>query len=170
MKEKHMAALVQKGDTISVHYTGRLADGDIFDSSEGREPLKFTVGAGQMIPGFDAAVVGMAQGDKKTVSIAPDQAYGERSDDFLFDFPRANVPEGMEVEEGMQVYLQDNAGNPLPATVVSIGEETLKMDCNHPLAGKTLVFDISIAETGLKPDAGSCAPSSCGSCGCGCGS
>lgn len=169
MKEKHMAATVQKGDTISVHYTGRLADGDIFDSSEGREPLKFTVGAGQMIPGFDAAVVGMAPGEKKTVSIAPDQAYGERSDDFLFDFPRANVPEGMELEEGMQVYLQDNAGNPLPATVVAIGEESLKMDCNHPLAGKTLVFDISVAETGLKPDAPSCAPSSCGSCGCGCG-
>ncbi len=165
-----MAAIVQKGDTISVHYTGRLAGGDVFDSSEGREPLKFTVGAGQMIPGFDAAVVGMAQGDKKTVSIAPEQAYGERSDDFLFDFPRANVPEGMEVEEGMQVYLQDNAGNPLPATVVAIGEEILKMDCNHPLAGKTLEFDISIAETGLKPDAASCAPSSCGSCGCGCSS
>ncbi len=150
-----------------MHYTGRLADGDVFDSSEGREPLKFTVGAGQMIPGFDAAVVGMAQGEKKTVSIAPEQAYGERSDDFLFDFPRANVPEGMEVEAGMQVYLQDNAGNPLPATVVAIGEETLKMDCNHPLAGKTLVFDISIAETGLKPDAAACTPSCGGSC---CGS
>jgi len=170
MKEKHMAALVQKGDTISVHYTGRLAGGDIFDSSEGREPLKFTVGAGQMIPGFDAAVVGMAPGEKKTVSIAPEQAYGERSDEFLFDFPRANVPEGMEVEQGMQVYLQDNAGNPLPATVVAIGEETLKMDCNHPLAGKTLEFDISIAETGLKPDAASSCTPSCGSCCGGCGS
>lgn len=165
-----MEALVQKGDTIAVHYTGRLAGGDIFDSSEGREPLKFTVGAGQMIPGFDAAVVGMAPGEKKTVSIAPEQAYGERSDEFLFDFPRANVPEDMEVEQGMQVYLQDNAGNPLPATVVAIGEETLKMDCNHPLAGKTLEFDISIAETGLKPDAASSCTPSCGSCCGGCGS
>ena len=170
MKEKHMAAIVEKGDTISVHYTGRLAGGEIFDSSEGRSPLKFTVGAGQMIPGFDAAVVGMAQGERKTIAISPDQAYGERSDDFLFDFPRANVPEDMEVEEGMQVHLQDSAGNPVPATVVAIGEETIKMDCNHPLAGKTLEFDISIAETGLEPDTGSCAPSSCGSCGCGCGS
>jgi peptidylprolyl isomerase len=164
-----MAAIVQKGDTISVHYTGRLADGEIFDSSEGREPLKFTVGAGQMIPGFDAAVMGMAQGEKKTVTIAPEQAYGERSDDFLFDFPRANVPADMEVEEGMQVYLQDSSGNPVPATVVAMGETTLKMDCNHPLAGKTLEFEISIAETGLTPDTGSCAPSSCSSCGCGCG-
>ena len=94
--------------------------------------------------------------------------YGERSDEFLFDFPRANVPEDMEVEEGMQVHLQDSAGNPVPATVVAIGAETIKMDCNHPLAGKTLEFDISIAEMGLTPDAGSCAPSSCGSCGCGC--
>jgi len=162
-------AVVQKGDTISVHYTGRLSDGEVFDSSEGRAPLKFTVGAGQMIPGFDAAVVGMAQGEKKTVSIAPDQAYGQRSDECLFDFPRSNVPEGMEVEEGMQVYMQDNAGNPVPATIVAIGEDSIKMDCNHPLAGKTLEFDISIAETGLTPDVASCAPESCGSCGCGCG-
>lgn len=162
-------ALVQKGDTISVHYTGRLADGEVFDSSEGRSPLKFTVGAGQMIPGFDAAVVGMAQGEKKTVSIAPDQAYGQRSEECLFDFPRSNVPEGMEVEVGMQVYMQDNSGNPVPATIVSVGEESLRMDCNHPLAGKTLEFDISIAETGLSPDKeDSCTPgcgSCCGSCG-----
>ena len=161
-------ALVQKGDTISVHYTGRLSDGEIFDSSEGRDPLKFTVGAGQMIPGFDDAVVGMAQGEKKTVSIDPDQAYGQRNDESLFDFPRSNVPEGMQIEEGMQVYMQDNAGNPVPATIVAISEDTIKMDCNHPLAGKTLEFDISIAETGLTPDEASCAPESCSSCGCGC--
>lgn len=160
-------ALVQKGDTISVHYTGRISGGDVFDSSEGREPLKFTVGAGQMIPGFDAAVVGMAKDEQKTVTIDPDQAYGQRSDECKFEFPKSNVPEGMEVKEGMQVYLQDKSGNPVPATVVAIGEETLSMDCNHPLAGKTLEFDITIAETGLEPEKkDSCSPS-CGSC---CGS
>ena len=162
-------AVIQKGDTISVHYTGRLSDGEIFDSSEGREPLKFTVGAGQMIPGFDAAVVGMALGEKKTVAIAPEQAYGPRNEEYVFDFPRANVPEGMQVTLGMQVQLQDNAGNPIPATVVSIGEEKIGMDCNHPLAGKTLEFDITIAETGLEPDKGSCSPSCCSSCGGSCG-
>lgn len=161
-------ALVEKGDTIAVHYTGRFPGGEVFDSSEGREPLKFKVGAGQMIPGFDAAVVGMAKDEKKTVTIGPDQAYGQRNEEYLFDFPRANVPEGMEVKEGMQVYLQDSSGNPVPATVVSVGQDTLRMDCNHPLAGKTLEFDIRIADTGLEPDKDSCAPgcgSCCGSCG-----
>ncbi len=143
---------VQLGDTIAVHYTGRLPGGEIFDTSEGRPPLKFTVGAGQMIPGFDAAVVGMTRGEKKTVTIEPDQAYGPRNDDCQFDFPRSNVPDDMDIEEGMQVYMQDDAGNAIPATVVSIGPDNLRMDCNHPLAGKTLEFDISIAETGLAPE------------------
>jgi peptidylprolyl isomerase len=162
-------AAVQKGDTISVHYTGRFPGGEVFDSSEGRPPLKFTVGAGQMIPGFDAAVVGMARGETKTITIGPEQAYGLRDEECLIDFPRANVPEGMEIEPGMQLYLQDSRGNPVPALVVSIDEKAVRMDCNHPLAGKTLQFDIRIAETGLEPDGPGCSPDCCSSCGSGCG-
>jgi len=159
-----MAAKVRKGDTISVHYTGRFDDGSIFDSSLNRAPLKFTVGAGQIIKGFDDAVIGMVEGEKKTVVISPDDAYGQRSEDLVFDFPRTNVPDDMELEVGMMLQLRDDQGNPVPAVVAALSDDFVTMDCNHPLAGKTLEFDIQIVETGLTPDT-FCATGSCGSCG-----
>lgn len=159
-----MSEAIKNGDTISVHYTGKFESGETFDSSEGRSPLKFTTGAGQLIKGFDNAVIGMNVGDKKTVNIPPAEGYGERNEDMIIDMPKANMPEDMKVEAGMTVQLADQAGNPVPATVHEICEDVIKMDVNHPLAGKTLVFDIEIAETGLEPDA----PSSCGDGG-GCG-
>ena len=159
-----MSEAIKKGDTISVHYTGSLENGEVFDSSKGRAPLKFTTGAGQLIKGFDSAVIGMNVGDKKTVNIPPQDGYGERNEDLIVDMPKANMPKDMQVEVGMTLQLADQAGNPVPATVHEICEEVIKMDVNHPLAGETLVFEIEIAETGLEPDP----PSSCGDAG-GCG-
>jgi peptidylprolyl isomerase len=159
-----MSEAIKNGDTISVNYTGKFESGEVFDTSEGRTPLKFTTGASQLVKGFDNAVIGMCVGDKKTVTIPPAEGYGERDEDRLIDMPKANMPEDMKVEVGMTVQLADQAGNPVPATVHEICEDVIKMDVNHPLAGKTLIFDIEIAEMGLEPDA----PSSCGDGG-GCG-
>jgi len=154
---------IKHGDTISVNYTGTLESGEVFDSSEGNPPLKFTVGAGQLIKGFDDTVVGMKKGDKKNVTIAPENAYGERRDDHVVDFPRANIPEDMEMKVGTVVQLSDESGRAFPAVVTEINDDAVKMDVNHPLAGKALIFDIEIAETGLESDISGCG-GSCGSC------
>jgi len=161
-----MTKAIATGDTISVHYTGRLENGDVFDSSEGREPLKFTVGTGQLIKGFDNAVVDMASGEKKTVIISPEEGYGERREDHVVDFPKANVPSDMTLEVGMIVQMSDQSGRPIPVIVTEILDDVVKMDVNHPLAGKTLEFDIEIVETGLEPepDCQTCS-GDCGSCG-----
>ncbi len=161
-----MKEAIKNGDTISVHYTGKFETGEVFDTSEGRVPLKFTVGMGQLIKGIDDVVLDMNVGDKKTVNVPPEQGYGERNENLLVDMPKANMSEDMKVEVGMSVHLADQDGNQVPATVHEICEDVIKMDINHPLAGKTLIFDIEIAETGLEPDA----PSSCGDGNAGCGS
>ncbi|MFY7879818.1 MAG: FKBP-type peptidyl-prolyl cis-trans isomerase [Lacibacter sp.] len=135
---------VKNGDTVRVHYTGKLTTGELFDSSEGREPLEFEVGAGMMIKGFDAAVVGMALGDKKTVNIVPEEAYGERNDQMIIDFPRSNFPDDMTPEIGMQLMMNNNAGQQFPVTIVDVREDVVVLDANHQLAGKELVFDIEI--------------------------
>ena len=151
-----MADEIKNGDTISVNYKGTLESGEVFDSSEGKSPLKFTVGMGQLIKGFDDAVVGMKKGEKKSVTISPENAYGERRDDHVVDFPKANIPEDMEMTIGMVFQLSDESGRAFPAAVKEINDDVVKMDVNHPLAGKTLVFDIEIAETGLEPDIQGC--------------
>jgi FKBP-type peptidyl-prolyl cis-trans isomerase 2 len=135
---------VKNGDTVRVHYTGKLTTGELFDSSEGREPLEFEVGAGMMIKGFDVAVVGMALGDKKTVNIVPEEAYGERNDQMIIDFPRSNFPDDMTPEIGMQLMMNNNAGQQFPVTIVDVREDVVVLDANHQLAGKELVFDIEI--------------------------
>jgi peptidylprolyl isomerase len=165
-----MTQAIKVGDTISVHYTGKFEDDQVFDSSEGREPLKFTVGRQQLISGFDSAVVGMVTGEKKTVTIAPEDGYGQRSDERMFDMPRENIPADMELERGMMVQLSGQSGEAIPAMVLEIGETSVTLDMNHPLAGRTLVFDIEIVATGLTPDA-QCGDGkgSCGSCCGGCG-
>ena len=151
-----MTEAIKSGDTICVNYTGRFEDGEVFDTSEGRTPLKFTVGAGQLIKGFDNAVIGMITGDKKTVTIFPEDGYGVRRDDHVIDLPKANIPEEMNPEVGMQVQLSSPAGHPIPAVVADILDDVIRVDANHPLAGKTLVFDIEITETGLEPDHSYC--------------
>lgn len=135
---------VKKGDTVRVHYSGRLTSGEQFDSSEGREPLEFEVGAGMMIKGFDDAVVGMTVGEKKTVNISPEEGYGPRYDDMVMDFPRANFPEHIIPEKGMQLMMNNNAGQQFPVTIVEVNDEVVKLDANHFLAGKELVFDIEV--------------------------
>lgn len=142
--------LVKKGDTVHVHYTGKLTSGEPFDSSDGKEPLKFEVGAGMMIKGFDDAVAGMTIGEKKTVHIAAADGYGERNEEMLIEFPRSNFPEDMKPEVGMQLSMNNNAGQQFPVTITEVGNEVVKLDANHFLAGKELVFDIEIMEIDSK--------------------
>lgn len=137
---------VKQGDVVKVHYTGKLASGEQFDSSTGREPLEFTVGAGQMISGFDAALPGMLKGDKKTINIPPAEGYGERSDEAIIEFPKEHVPEDMKLEPGMGLTLTNQQGQPVPVVVVEVKEEVIILDANHFLAGQELVFDIELVE------------------------
>ncbi|TAG99678.1 MAG: peptidylprolyl isomerase [Sphingobacteriales bacterium] len=136
----------KQGDVVKVHYTGRLTDGTQFDSSEGREPLEFTVGAGQMIKGFDDGVVGMNVGDKKTLSIPATEAYGERDEQAIIEFPASNIPADMKLEPGMQLTLRNQHGQPVPVVVLEVQTEVIIMDANHMLAGKELVFDVELVE------------------------
>ena len=135
---------VKNGDLVSVHYTGRLTTGEEFDSSQGREPLEFTVGAGQMIPGFDSAVVGMMIGEKKTIQIAPEDAYGEWHEENTLPFPKENLPQDMELEVGMQLTMRTQDGQPFPVTIHGFTEAEVILDANHMLAGKELEFDIEM--------------------------
>lgn len=137
---------VKSGDAVKVHYTGKLTNGEQFDSSMGREPLAFTVGAGQMIKGFDAAMPGMTVGEKKTITIAAVDAYGERSEEAIIPFPVANVPPDMKLEVGMTLSLNNEMGQPFPVVVSEIKEDVIILDANHFLAGKELVFDIELVE------------------------
>jgi peptidylprolyl isomerase len=136
----------KQGDVVRVHYTGRLTDGTQFDSSEGREPLEFTVGAGQMIKGFDDGVVGMNVGDKKTLNIPAHEAYGERDDQAIIEFPASNIPADMKLEPGMQLTLRNQYGQPVPVVVLEVKTDVVVMDANHMLAGKELVFDVELVE------------------------
>ncbi|HYG38215.1 MAG TPA: peptidylprolyl isomerase [Cytophagales bacterium] len=137
---------VKEGDVVRVHYTGKLTTGEQFDSSVGREPLEFTVGAGQMIKGFDAAMPGMNVGEKKTIKLAPKDAYGEKDDQAIIEFPKENVPADMKLEPGMELTLGDEQGRPVPVVVVEIKEDAVVLDANHFLAGKELVFDVELVE------------------------
>ncbi|RTL59926.1 MAG: peptidylprolyl isomerase [Sphingobacteriales bacterium] len=135
-----------KGSKVKVHYTGRLAGGEQFDSSAGREPLEFEVGAGMMIKGFDDAVVGMAVGDKKTITIPPHEGYGESNPDMIVEFPRDRFPADMVPEVGMQLNMSNGAGQNFPVTITEVQEATVTLDANHFLAGKDLIFDIEMVE------------------------
>ena len=137
---------VKNGDVVKVHYTGKLTNGEQFDSSEGREPLEFTVGGGQMIKGFDDAMPGMSIGQKKTINILPGDAYGERDKDAIIEFPKENVPEEMQLEIGMQLQLRNENGQPFPVTVSQIKDDVVILDGNHALAGEELIFDIELVE------------------------
>ena len=136
----------KKGDSVKVHYKGTLTSGEQFDSSEGREPLEFTVGAGQMIAGFDAAIPGMIVGEKKTIVIAPENAYGQKNEDAIIEFPKSNIPADMKLEPGMKLQLRNEAGHPVPVTVTEVKDDIIILDANHELAGKELIFDIELVE------------------------
>jgi peptidylprolyl isomerase len=136
----------KEGNVVKVHYSGRLTDGTLFDSSEGREPLEFTVGAGQMIRGFDAGVLGMTIGEKKTLQIAAEDAYGARDEEAIIEFPAENIPAEMKLEPGMQLTLRNQNGQPVPVIVLEVKDEVVIMDANHMLAGQDLVFDVELVE------------------------
>ena len=135
---------VKSGDTVAIHYTGTLLDGTTFDSSDGRDPLEFVVGSGQIIPGLDVALPGMAVGDKKTVQIECAQAYGPLNPGLRQSIPREGIPDGIPLEIGSQLQMQTPDGHPLPVMVVEVDEATVTLDANHPLAGKDLTFDIEL--------------------------
>lgn len=137
---------VKPGDKVRIHYTGTLADGSVFDSSDGRDPLEFTVGSGQIIPGLDAALPGMAEGEEKTVTIAPEQAYGAVNPDARHAVPRDQVPDNIPLEVGVMLELRTPEGEAMPVQVVEVTEEQVTLDANHPLAGKELTFAFSIVE------------------------
>lgn len=137
---------VKNGDLVKVHYTGKLVNGEQFDSSAGREPLEFTVGAGQMIKGFDDAMPGMAIGEKKTITIAPEDGYGHRSEEAIIEFPKENVPADMVLEPGMPLTLSNQQGQPVPVIVVEVKDDIIILDANHFLAGQDLIFDIELVE------------------------
>jgi peptidylprolyl isomerase len=136
----------REGDKVQVHYEGRLDDGTTFDSSEGRDPIEFTIGEGEVVPGFEQAVTGMAAGEKKTATIAAENAYGERMDDLLFSVSRDQVPDGMEVNVGDQLSVGLPNGETVPMQVAGVDEESLTLDANHPLAGKDLTFDLELVQ------------------------
>ena len=138
---------IQNGSRVKVHYTGKFEDGSVFDTSlqEGRQPLEFTIGEGRMIPGFESGLIGMEIGEKKTITMTPNDAYGETRDDLLFEVPISNVPPNVEVGATLQAELQD--GKPFMFTVTEIKHDTVVLDGNHPLAGKNLTFDIEVVET-----------------------
>ena len=138
---------VKEGDLVKVHYTGKLVNGEQFDSSVGRgEPLEFTVGAGQMIKGFDDAMPGMSLGEKKTINIAPEDGYGHRSEEAIIEFPKENVPADMVLEPGMPITLSNQNGQPVPVIVVEVKDDVIIFDANHFLAGQELIFDIELVE------------------------
>ncbi len=139
---------VTPGAKVAIHYTGTLENGAVFDSSEGREPLEFTVGSGMIIPGLDKALPGMKVGDKKKVTIAPEEAYGPRHDEAILDVPRADIPAEIPLEVGIQLQMSGPQGQPVPVTVTAVSEETVTLDANHALAGKTLIFDFELVSIG----------------------
>jgi len=135
---------VKAGDTVRIHYTGTLTTGETFDSSEGRDPLEFVVGSGQVLPGLDKALPGMEMGEKKTVQIPCAEAYGESDPSAMQSIPRGQIPENIPVEPGTQLQMQAPSGQVVPVVVVSANEEEVVLDANHPLSGKDLIFAIEI--------------------------
>ena len=137
---------VKTGDTVRFHYTGSLTDGSVFDSSEGRDPLECTVGAGQIVPGLDAALDGMTVGDEQTVNIPCDQAYGPHNPQGLQEVPREQFPDHIPLDIGTRLQLNLPDGRAMPVTVTEAGPETVVLDANHPLAGKDLTFQVRVVE------------------------
>ena len=139
-------AHVKDGDKVRIHYTGRLDDKTVFDSSIEREPLEFTVGDGKLIPGFEKAVVGMTPGESKSVTISPDMAYGAHRKELVVDVERQHVPDNLDLKVGIFVQIRQRDGGAVQAKVVDLSESKVTLDANHPLAGKDLTFDIKLVE------------------------
>ncbi len=172
---------------ISVHYKGTLKNGDIFDTSEGRNPLEIKMGAGQLIKGFESALMGMSLNEKKTFTLDPEDAYGNRNEEHMQSFPKKDVPPEMNSQVGQTIALSTPDGQQIPARITEVDDEKVVVDLNHPLAGESLTFEIEIVginetqtqeqdgcgcgcdSSGCDTDSGDCGSGSggCGSGGCG---
>lgn len=142
---------VKKGDKVKVHYHGRLTNGETFDKSEGREPLEFEVGSGMVIKGFDDGVTGMEVGQKKTINIPYDEAYGPLNPDMMIEMPKDRFPKDMELEVGMPLSMSDGQGQQFQVLVQEIKDDVVILDANHPLAGQDLIFDLELVDIITKP-------------------
>lgn len=136
----------KQGDTVQVHYKGTLQDGTVFDTSEGREPLAFTIGSGEVIEGFEKAVDGMQVGETKMARLDVDEAYGDRNDELELEVPREQLPDGLDVDVGTPLQLQQPDGRAVPVTVTALDEENVTLDANHPLAGQPLQFELTLVD------------------------
>jgi len=134
------------GDTVKVHYTGKFDNGEIFDSSENQDPLKFTIGQGHVIPGFENAVVGMNTGESKTEKIPAEDAYGAYSNELVLTVNKNNLPQEISPEIGQQLEVKNPSGDAFPVVITEITDETITLDANHPLAGRDLIFEIQLLE------------------------
>jgi peptidylprolyl isomerase len=138
--------VAKEGDTVKVHYTGKLEDGTIFDSSREREPFELTIGSGMTIPGFENGIVGMAVGDTTTITIPPEEAYGPRRDELVTTISRDQIPPNITPEVGQQLQMQHPNGSIINVTITDVRPDSVTFDANHPLAGKTLIFEIELME------------------------
>jgi len=136
----------KKGDTVKVEYTGKLINGDVFDSSRERPPLEFKIGDGKVIPGFKDAVLGMEPGESKTVEIPVEDGYGAHKKELVFEVNRNQLPDDLKLEKGLQLHLQQPDGRIVVVVVSAVGDSTVKLDANHPLAGKKLIFDLMLLD------------------------
>ena len=143
-----MTQAAKAGDKLRIHYTGRLDDGTVFDSSEGREPLEYTAGSGEIIPGLDRGVIGMAVGDTRQVTVAPEDAYGPRDEARVQTVPREAIPGHIPTDPGTQLSAQMQDGQTVQLVVTNRTDSHVELDANHPLAGKVLTFDVELVEIG----------------------
>ena len=139
--------MVEDGSTVKVHYTGKLDDGTVFDTSKEREPLEFTLGEGKVIPGFEAAVKSMEAGQSKTITIPAEEAYGQHRSDLLVPIEREHLPKGLEPEVGQRLQMQQASGKMSIVTITEVAEKAITIDANHPLAGKNLTFELELVES-----------------------
>jgi len=136
----------QKGDTVKVHFTGKLDDGTEFASSRGDAPVEFTIGEGKLIPGLEEGTIGMAEGDQKTLHLEPNQAFGEKRPELVTKVQRSDIPNDIQPTVGLQLQMNSSSGNPIRVVVTEISEEEVTVDANHALAGQPLTFDIELVE------------------------
>lgn len=136
----------QVGDVVSVHYTGKLNNGEVFDSSRDRDPMEFTLGQEELLAGFEDGVVGMKPGESRSVTLEPENAFGDRREDLLLKLPKKEFPQNITPSVGLQLKLSNASGNEMTVVVTKVGEESVTLDGNHPLSGQTVVFDIELLE------------------------
>jgi FKBP-type peptidyl-prolyl cis-trans isomerase 2 len=144
--KKNFMIQVRENNTVKVHYVGKLSDGQVFDTSEGKEPLEFTLGQGKLIPGFEKGLIDMKLNEKKTITISKEDAYGESREDLIQEVDKSQLPEDITPEIGMGLVSKSSDGNEMNLLIVEVKEATIVIDGNHPLAGKELIFDLEVVD------------------------